>query len=294
MSFDEKFGDPDICVPYLKAEGGICASVYVLEELIKAYNKKNNEKIIIQPEIKNLELIEPLKYKLILVDKIREKTKCKTEDCWTTLDFIDMMEEKAKEEFLRFTFKPKSPQGRYTWLNTLDIDNVIKQFQKKYTDFKYFGAMPMDFADLNYYNELNKVDFDKLKNKGIKKIGFVLNLDNHNQSGSHWVGVFVNLEKYQIYYFDSVGIKPENRVTEFNKKVYNYFISKGVPASEITIDYNKIEHQTGNTECGVYSIVFILQMAKGKKTFDEYCKKITRDDSINKCRKKLFMIKKAN
>ena len=58
--------------------------------------------------------------------------------------------------------------------------------------------------------------------------------------------------------------------------------------------YNKIEHQTGNTECGVYSIVFILQMAKGKKTFDEYCKKITRDDSINKCRKKLFMIKKAN
>ena len=22
--------------------------------------------------------------------------------------------------------------------------------------------MPMDFADLNYYNELNKVDFDKI------------------------------------------------------------------------------------------------------------------------------------
>ena len=135
--------------------------------------------------------------------------------------------------------------------------------------------------------------FDDLKQKGKTQIGFVLNLDDHNQSGSHWVGVFVDLDKKGVYYYDSVGKKPEELVVNFMNKVKNYFKQKGVPDKDIKIGHNKVQHQHGNTECGVYSIRFLLQMIKGID-FDEFCNNKFSDKKINKCRIKYFRINPKN
>jgi hypothetical protein len=36
--------------------------------------------------------------------------------------------------------------------------------------------------------------------KNITKIGIIFNLDNHNESGSHWVSLFIDLEdKFVLY-----------------------------------------------------------------------------------------------
>ena len=50
---------------------------------------------------------------------------------------------------------------------------------------------------------------------------------------------------------------------------------------------NSIQHQKKNTECGVYSINFIIRLANGE-TFDDITKKITRDDDMNDCRTQYF------
>ena len=39
--------------------------------------------------------------------------------------------------------------------------------------------------------------------KNHKKIGMVINLDEHWKRGSHWVGLYANIDKSQIYFFDS-------------------------------------------------------------------------------------------
>jgi Ulp1 family protease len=53
------------------------------------------------------------------------------------------------------------------------------------------------------------------------------------------------------------------------------------------IQHNKIRHQQKGSECGVYSINFILRLLKGE-TFDEITNNITLDEEVNKCRKVYF------
>ena len=40
---------------------------------------------------------------------------------------------------------------------------------------------------------------------GKNKIAIVFNLDRHDQPGSHWVSLFIDLECKFIFYFDSAG-----------------------------------------------------------------------------------------
>ena len=48
-------------------------------------------------------------------------------------------------------------------------------------------------------------------------IGTVFNLDDHDEPGSHWTAMYVELlprcrEKPSAYYFDSVGSKPPKEI----------------------------------------------------------------------------------
>jgi hypothetical protein len=54
-----------------------------------------------------------------------------------------------------------------------------------------------------------------------------------------------------------------------------------------TIKFNQNRHQFKNSECGVYSINFILRLLKGE-TFENICSNITTDDQVNKCREVYF------
>ena len=57
--------------------------------------------------------------------------------------------------------------------------------------------------------------------------------------------------------------------------------------SKFDIRYNNIQHQLENSECGVYSINFLVRLAKGE-SFDDIIKNITRDEEMNNCRKTYF------
>ena len=64
-------------------------------------------------------------------------------------------------------------------------------------------------------------------------------------------------------------------------------INKNKYENIMNIDYNKIRHQFKNSECGVYSVNFILRILQGD-SFKNICDKIITDDQINECRKIYF------
>ena len=57
--------------------------------------------------------------------------------------------------------------------------------------------------------------------------------------------------------------------------------------SKPTILYNKHRHQYKGSECGVYSINFIIRLLDGE-TFEHITRNKTLDDEMNECRKKYF------
>ena len=70
-------------------------------------------------------------------------------------------------------------------------------------------------------------------------------------------------------------------------RIKDYLITSGFNESSIDLRHNTTPHQRGNSECGVYSINFILRLLKGKN-FDHITRKRLDDKKVNKCRNVYF------
>ena len=93
---------------------------------------------------------------------------------------------------------------------------------------------------------------NNLPNK-IKKGAYVINLDEYENTGTHWVSSFVK-SKYTVY-FDSFGI-------EHIPKEINKFINNDIKSNILRIQaYDSIM-------CGYFYIEFINYMLKGKTLLD--------------------------
>jgi len=276
------------CAPANIFEHGSCLKLPILIKLVKAYNIDSSDKIKIDDTGKYL-MLKPNKYKKYLIYQLKRKigSKCSTQKCWLTQDFTKHLNNVMKKE-LGNTWRPESPQGQFTWLTTTHIDDVINQYKNIYKDFHFFGAVPMDFGELSYYkNKIYDYNFQENYNNGTKKYGIVYNLDNHDQGGSHWTSMFMDLEKKHIFYFDSCANRPEDRVRKFVRLIARNIKSIHNDTKDMKVDYNKVVHQQGDTECGVYSINFIVKMLK-HGDFYKICNSPVSDDKMNVCRKVYF------
>ena len=270
------------CAPHLTFENGSCIPLEILVKLANAYNS-HCEETNSDNHIKiydGQELLHPAEYKRYLLFEMNKRFKGNQHD-WIKHKCTQFLSDGEKDELENNVFRPDGPQGKFEWLSTFDINFALAQYESKYEDFKFLGAVPIDFAELENL-PFKTLDFDDLYKNGKKRIGVVFNLDEHYKSGSHWVSLFADLEKGQIYYSDSFAIKPESRITNFMTKIEEYLKNER-DINEPDIRYNKTQHQRGNSECGVYSINFILRLLKGK-TFDHIKQKRVTDEKVNKCR----------
>ena len=293
MNNDSNFKSDLKCAPSKTYKDGSCFSLKSLKKIAENYNLKNpNNKINITDN--KVELVKNLEQKL--------NNKCNEQTCWLRMDFVKALDD---EEILKNTFRPEGPANKYDWLSTTDIDKVVEQYQQKHKDFLFLGAVPADFEDLPILG-VKDLDFDELKKNNKNKIGMVINLDEHNKSGSHWVALYTDLNKGQIYYFDSFAKKPSKRTRKFINKILKYLYknkyNKDIKINDIIqplknkttskivndvqkfdIKYNTIQHQFNNSECGVYSINFVVRLVGGE-TFEDVTKNITKDEKMNECR----------
>jgi len=294
------------CAPSKKFKDGSCFSLKSLQIIAENYNKQSKEKIEISDDKEKL--VDSLEKKL--------KDKCNEQTCWLRLDFVKAIE---NPEILENTFRPIGPEKKFEWLSTTDINDVVAQYQAKYKDFLFLGAVPADFEELPVLG-ISDLNFDDLEKEGKTKIGMVINLDEHDKGGSHWVALFTNLKEGQVYYFDSFAKKPYKRTRKFINKIVKHIYKNKYHKSikinnvidklknienfdnanktggsdpviknlnKLDIKYNTLQHQFNNSECGVYSINFIVRLVGGE-SFEDITQNITKDDKMNECRKSYF------
>jgi hypothetical protein len=278
------------CAPTLTFEDGSCIPLRLLVEMANAYNKtfSNDKDTIIMHA--GVETLNPKKYKKYLLREfsIKYKDVCDDQRCWLKQEFMKQMESAYRKERVTQVFRPIGPNGRFTWLNTVDINKVMVQYEKKYKGFKFLGAVPIDFDDLPQLG-IKNMNFYKLYGEGIDKIGIIYNLDEHYKSGSHWVAGFTNLKKGQIYYYDSYGTEPEPRIRKLMRRFAKAAkLTSNLSENKLDIRHNKVRHQYKNSECGVFSLSFILRLLQGK-TFDDISNSGVKDEQINECRKVYFL-----
>ena len=272
------------CAPTKTFENGSCIPLNLLVEMAHAYNEKNSDKLKL---CRTIETLNPQKYKKYLVDEFSKRLSnvCDSQKCWVKQDFVNRLEGKLREELSKNTYRPVGPGGKFTWLNTFNINDVMSQYEHKYTDFKFLGALPIDFDELPGLG-IKNLNFDQVcKNENKKRWGVVFNLDEHYKDGSHWVAMYADFNKGEVYFFDSYGVEPEPRIRKFMRRCARYMENKLNLTPKC--DYNKTKHQQDGSECGVYSINFILRMLKGE-TFEEINGKRMPDEEVNKCREVYF------
>ncbi len=273
------------CAPSKKFQDGSCIPLEDLIDMAKAYNEVDTKNPIKLST--TLETLNPRKYKRYLVREFGKKLDkvCDDQRCWLKQRFINKTSNRIKTDLTKNTFRPEGPQGKFDWLNTFNINNVMEQYMTKHKDFKFLGALPLDFDDVETLG-IKNLNFNDLVNSGKTKLGMVFNLDKHTESGSHWNAAYADLVGGHVYFFDSYGTNPPPEIRKLLRRIAR-FIGEYNPNVKPNVDFNRIRHQWGGSECGVFSIYFILRMLEGSN-FHEFVKEDFRDEDVNKLRNIIF------
>jgi hypothetical protein len=217
-------------------------------------------------------------------------TICNKESCWVR----QMTKNSKQEQELLDAFAPESPKewekNPNEWLSSIDILQVMNQYEKKYKCFDFLGPSPIDYDTHKLYGkcvweELCHFNLAKHLQKKHNKIGVIFNLDPHYKGGSHWVSLFINIKNKTIFFFDSTGEQIPPQINKFVNTVIEQ--GKQLPKPIIfKFDQNyPVEHQYGNTECGIYSIFFIIHMLEDKITGHYLKTNILKDEYMENFRK---------
>jgi len=199
-----------------------------------------------------------------------------------------------KAELMKLYLRPEQPKEWNNdpdmWLDSMNIESVMKQYEETYPHFEFMGPFPIDFAAPDPYDksggkkclirEICGIRLSELQAKGTTSIGIIYNLDPHFKDGSHWVANYIDIPNHKCYYFDSYGYEPPNQIAIFMK-----WLTTQDPSMKLM--YNARRFQKLGSECGMYSIYFIIRMLSGD-TFRPFCRKQPRDSVMLDLRDWLF------
>lgn len=234
-----------------KISDDTCITPEVAAIIKTEYNKHNAENHIVSDSPAQI------------LDDLRERLPtCSSEDCF--LKQIDDIS--VRKQISGALFAPKKPEtwkkNKNEWLSNNDIFDVLHQYEETYPKFKFMDSNYIDFdtklyGDTCVEDEICKFDLDEYSDK--TKFGFVFNLSKHTMPGSHWVSLFVDLENNTIFFMDSAGDPIPDEVMALVKRI------QGQAKVSLKFDQSyPMEHQYGSSECGMYSLYFIITMLTGK------------------------------
>jgi hypothetical protein len=239
------------CNPTLKDTiNGTCFTKSIVKDIKEAFNKYNPTHIINSTNSNKI------------INEIKKKTKCNDEKCW-----LRKLNPHFKINIMNYLYRPKYPNdwksNKNEWLSNFDILAVLKQYETANRDFKFIGPTFIDFDTEKYKgkcveDQLCHFNIKDYVDKKITKIGVIFNLDKHTQNGSHWVSLFVDLKDNIILYFNSTGEYVHDEIDILIKRIISQY--KELKNIELRRIINRTEHQMGDTECGMYSLFFIISM----------------------------------
>lgn len=225
-------------------------------------------------------------------DKIRSYKRLSKRDLWANINlkmssictdahskeacWVDNLEGKNPSKEVARTMRPVTPdewkKNEYTWLTNYDIEDVMSQYdyaQHPHYKYKFLGVFPIDFQARTMFGtclfkEFCSLDITRFWKKGIRYLGMITNLDKHNQSGSHWTSLFICIDPqsscFGAYYYDSVATTPPMEIVKFMDTLKEQVQHiPGGANKQFIVKYNKMRHQRGNTECGIFSIDYQIR-----------------------------------
>jgi len=271
------------CSPTQNKKGFTCLEDDTLHKLRDMWNARNPSNPIMSND--SQKIWKTLNSEL--------KNVCDKESCWLKQEFVGGRLNKE----LKTSFAPEIPSEWKTnpreWLTNIDILKVMKQFEKEYKCFEFIGPAPIDFDKKEpdgrcVMDELCYFSIDDQIKRGKTKIGIIFNTDPHDKPGAHWISLFMNIKKGTIFYFDSAGVKIPNEI----KRLVDRVIKQGnslKPKVKFAFDQNyPVEHQYGDTECGVYSLYFIAHLLQDRHTEKYFKTHILSDRYIEQFRNIYF------
>ena len=260
------------------AKSSTCYSMKDLLRMKDAWNKRNPNNTI--QSTGQSELVADLTAKFA--------DTCNNEQCWYK-QFADVNELNGLDSL----FAPTAPTSWKTnpneWLSSSDITAVMKQYMKIYKCFQFFGPAPIDFDKVItgscVESSLCNINIKNLMDNGKFKIGISLNTDPHNERGEHWISMFINIKKGIIFFFDSAGTKAPKQVIALSDRIIKQGLAL-TPPIKFKFDQNyPKQHQYTTTECGMYSLYFIVSMLEDKISQKYLKTHIITDKYIQKLRK---------
>ena len=211
------------------------------------------------------------------------------------LDHTQGLTVEEKDGLRKAYLRPRFPKGWESdpddWLDNFNIQDVMSQYQEANPWFKFMGVFPIDFLVQNpsikdqkqcLHPELCGLKISDERANGVRAIGAIFNLDPHYKGGSPWVGLYCCLtgSKPWCAYFDSYGMDVPNYISIFMRALCSQ-------DKRIRLMYNARRFQYGNSECGMYSMYFLICMMNGIK-FSDFCKDSVSDKFMLGLRKILF------
>ncbi len=157
-------------------------------------------------------------------------------------------------------------------LTDLDLDNVMKQYDKVYV-FRYLGIYTFQQCD-KLVDDLKKIYKKKLK------IGVILYYNYH------WIAMLIH--NCTITCLDSESIRKirYDKLPSLCKKIKKVICD----GRKITLMYNYYDIQDDDINCGIYVLDFLISFATTDVDFDDWIAKIVLED-LDAKRKKMFKIK---
>ena len=249
------------CSPSRKHLKDSCLTFAELKSVASLFNK--------DASLYNLKPIpmESFSSRTSLLKQLKQRfdAKCKgaaVETCWLKQDVLKSHAQQLYNA-LDSAYRPPKPSSWATndreWLNTLDILKVMQQYDND--KFEFLGVHPVDFAKKSnnacIVQKMCNFSVSKFRSSGKTSFGLILNLDRHDQPGSHWVACYCSMDpaspKYGICYYDSGGDEPPQDILDFIKDVW----TEVDDPDRFQKKYNPTQHQFQDTECGVFSMLFI-------------------------------------
>jgi hypothetical protein len=127
------------CAPHLEFSNGSCIPLELLIKMAESYNKyqqnksntsnNNNDNFIILDS--RLDTLYPDDYKKYLLSEFKTKFDGDQKD-WINSKYLELMDEESKDHLENKVFRPDGPQGQFDWLSTIDINQVLYQYEEKY------------------------------------------------------------------------------------------------------------------------------------------------------------------
>lgn len=259
------------CSPAVKnktATNDTCFTPNILLKIKSDYNHTNRTDPIKETE--------PTK---ILKELRNRLSRCDKEDCWLR----QMKDQVLRKKIQEYVFAPKRPsEWTYNpneWLSNYDIFNVLTQYEDKYPHFEFIGPSFIDFDKMKdasnhtcVSDELCNFSLQHHISKKHEKIAIVFNLDKHTGPGTHWVSLFIDIKQRFIFYFDSAGSKIPKEIMILVKRIQNQGVKLRKKLHFKFYENYPMTHQYTNTECGMYSLFFIITMLLEKPADPSYKK----------------------